>query len=106
MDRIVPADQDPSATGLGADAFLLRLLRLKPELVAVYRQGLDALDGAGFAEMSPAEQDAALERREAERDPFFALLVQQTLEGVYADPGNGGNRNGRAWEMVGFEVTA
>ena len=37
---------------------------------------------------------------------FFRLLVEQTMEGFYADPGNGGNKGGVSWEMIGYRVTA
>ena len=42
------------------------------------------------------------------QDPrvFFRLLVEQTTEGFYADPGNGGNKDEAAWKMIGYRVTA
>src|SRR5436190_1457446 len=33
---------------------------------------------------------------------FFALLLNTTMEGFFADPVYGGNRNKVAWKMVGF----
>ena len=33
---------------------------------------------------------------------FFALLLQNTLEGYFADPIYGGNRDMAAWRMIGF----
>jgi len=111
----MPADEDPSATELGADRFLLGLLKKESEFVPVYQAGLDELVRMGFGGLEPAAQDAflhGLERGEVGADwpvpgkRFFALLVQHTVEGVYSDPGNGGNRDGAAWRMVGYEVTA
>jgi hypothetical protein len=35
---------------------------------------------------------------------FFRRLVEHSMEGFYGDPGNGGNKNGAAWDMIGFRV--
>ena len=62
IDRIVPADDLPSATEFGADAFILDILegdaRAVRELI-VY--GLRDLDRRGFLNRSTAEQDAILQ---------------------------------------------
>ena len=34
--------------------------------------------------------------------PFFEALLQITMEGFFADPIYGGNRDKVAWKMVGF----
>ena len=34
--------------------------------------------------------------------PFFEALLQITMEGFFADPIYGGNRNKVSWKMVGF----
>jgi hypothetical protein len=34
---------------------------------------------------------------------FFIHLVNHAAEGYYSDPGNGGNRNARSWEMIGYQ---
>jgi gluconate 2-dehydrogenase gamma chain len=33
---------------------------------------------------------------------FFDLLLQNTMEGFFADPLYGGNRNMVGWKMIGF----
>ncbi|RVD31827.1 gluconate 2-dehydrogenase subunit 3 family protein [Mesorhizobium sp. M4B.F.Ca.ET.017.02.2.1] len=33
---------------------------------------------------------------------FFGLLLQVTIEGYFADPMYGGNKDGAAWKMIGF----
>ncbi|WP_176479085.1 gluconate 2-dehydrogenase subunit 3 family protein [Mesorhizobium sp. WSM3860] len=33
---------------------------------------------------------------------FFGLLLQLTIEGYFADPMYGGNKDGAAWKMIGF----
>ena len=119
-DRIVPADDYPGGWDLGVGDFLARLWVQEPEFLPRYRAGLDALDreaqrasGVAFAALSADAQDALLARAEAgaaspewpDAAAFFGLLVQQVLEGCYADPGSGGNRGGAAWDMIGFRVT-
>jgi hypothetical protein len=121
VDRIIPPDDFPGGWDAGVGNYLERQLRrdLAP-FDSLYRDGLDTLDaearqagGAPFAGMAPDAQDALLARVEAGRvtapwpvEParFFRALVEHAAEGFYSDPGNGGNRNGVAWEMIGFEV--
>jgi Gluconate 2-dehydrogenase subunit 3 len=123
VDRIIPADDFPSGWQAGVGDYLARQFErdLRPQLDR-YRLGLDALDaeaqaGAGlrFAELDAADQDALLRRVEAGAvavpwpiDPaaFFHAAVEHAMEGFYSDPGNGGNRNGVSWRMIGFEVRA
>jgi gluconate 2-dehydrogenase gamma chain len=80
--------------------------------------GLAAVDehaarehGAPFAGLPAAQQDrvlADLERGAVATPPgldpaqFFALLLDTCVEGVFSDPGYGGNRNGAAWAWLGF----
>ena len=115
VDRIVPADDYPSAWDAGVGEFFRRLFAREPRFLPVYQAGLDALDAAAeasadapFAALDAATQDALLRWFEAAEDTaaFFRLLVEQTLEGYYADPGSGGNLKGIGWEMIGYRVTA
>ncbi len=122
VDRIIPADDYPGGWDAGVGAFLEGLLAREPRFLPTYRHGLDDLDaearlteGGPFAALATDAQDALLARVEAGEvwahwtlDPaaFFRLLVEQTTEGFYADPGNGGNRDGVAWDMIGYRVTA
>jgi hypothetical protein len=121
IDRIIPADDFPSGWQAGVGDYLARQFErdLRPQLDG-YRAGLDALDveaqascGARFAELGAEEQDALLRRIETGAvttawpiDPaaFFQAAVEHAMEGFYADPGNGGNRDGISWRMIGFEV--
>jgi hypothetical protein len=123
IDRIIPADDFPGGWEAGVGEYLARQLArdLRPQ-VARYRAGLDALEaealtvaGASFAALGPDAQDLLLRRIEAgavstewPTDPaaFFRMAVEHASEGFYGDPGNGGNRDGVAWRMIGFEVTA
>jgi len=122
VDRIIPADDSPGGWEAGVGGYFAHLLTREPQFLFPARQGLDALDaeaqateGAPFAALAPGTQDALLARVEAgdvradwplPAGGFFRRLVSQVMEGFYADPGNGGNRDGVAWRMVGYRVTA
>ena len=119
MNRIIPPDEDLGAWEAGVGGYLARQFEgdLR-EYVETYRVGLESLEAeslasaqAGFADLPAAEQDALLRRIEAGNvvhpwpiDPstFFQSVVQHVVEGYYSDPGNGGNREERAWQMIGF----
>ena len=123
INAIIPPDDDPGALEGGVETYLLRQFeRDLSSFAAVYAQGLLAIDaealalvGKHFIDLAPDSQEAMLVRIEQGNvqtdwaiDPvsFFAALVEHCAEGFYSDPGNGGNRDGAAWKMIGFEVTA
>lgn len=80
----------------------------------VYRESLDALTahplGRGFHDQPPQAQDELLRQLEAGRwglgrvpsAVFFETLLANTIEGYFADPVYGGNRDMAGWRMVGF----
>jgi choline dehydrogenase-like flavoprotein len=121
VERMVPADEDPSGWQAGVGNFLERILRtdLAGSVDAVGR-GLRCVDaearhrgaGATFADLGTAEQDALLaelaagvaradwgDQRPAE---FVGLMARLCAQGFYGDPGNGGNRDAVSWRMVGY----
>jgi len=63
-----------------------------------YREGLKGLKG--FDALSPEEQDKKL--HEIENTHLFALLRQNTIEGMFSDPVHGGNVDMVGWQLVGF----
>jgi hypothetical protein len=72
-----------------------------------YRDGLAALDGKSqelfaveFAAASAEQQDEVL--TQADQD-FVSLLVEHVIEGMYAAPEYGGNRDLLGWQSIGFE---
>lgn len=83
-----------------------------------YRAGLAAFDkavndklGARFETLSPDQQDAVLTDLESgkltlagkvEASQFFALVLENTMEGFFGDPVHGGNRDMASWKMIGF----
>lgn len=90
-----------------------------PDTPAVrFRSGLKALQaavgdgsaGKKFQDLSPAGQDTflmSLENGSTKLDGangagFFALVLQMTQEGFFADPIYGGNRDMVGWKLIGF----
>ena len=83
-----------------------------------YRQGLAALEayckahfgGRGFAELSVDEQTnlmSGMEKGEVVLENFsskmlFSAIHSNTLEGFFADPIYGGNRDMAGWKLIGF----
>jgi gluconate 2-dehydrogenase gamma chain len=83
-----------------------------------YRMGLAALHAycmatygsSGFAELSADEQDkllAGMEKGEINLPNFsskmlFSAIYANTMEGYFADPIYGGNRDMAGWKLVGF----
>jgi choline dehydrogenase-like flavoprotein len=96
---VVPADQDGGAIEFGAPAYLERHFTAFPADAATIAAGLATLP-QDFAELSPVAQEELLRGHETEG--WFGLLVELIAEGVYADPGNGGNPGAASWRMVGY----
>jgi gluconate 2-dehydrogenase gamma chain len=84
-----------------------------------YRAAIKAIDqtvgregkAGSFAKLAAADQDAFLTRLEngqadlgpgVEAKAFFEMLLQNTLEGFWADPIYGGNRDMAGWKLIGF----
>ena len=83
-----------------------------------YRHGIAQLDAycvkahqAPFRTLGPKDQDAViatLETGKAEgfawprAQAFFNTLRTHTMEGMFADPVYGGNKNFAGWRLVGF----
>ncbi|MBE9604772.1 gluconate 2-dehydrogenase subunit 3 family protein [Acetobacteraceae bacterium H6797] len=91
-----------------------------------YRQGLAALaqycrdtfGGKRFEQLSAEDQDKLLQGMEKgeirlpglsapklSTTMFFNLVLQNTMEGFFADPVYGGNKDMVAWKMIGFPGT-
>ena len=84
----------------------------------VYRMGLAAFDrhtraeyGAGFADLDEDTQDEILEALSEDEidefaspagDSFFDMLQKHTMEGMFADPLYGGNKDLVGWRMLGY----
>ncbi len=120
-DQIIPPDEHPGAAWAGVVNYIDRqLCGPLRHLRDSYRQGITAVDkssrllyGANFADLAETKQVELLNLMEQGRAPreawkqnssaeFFALLVDQTMQGFYGDPRHGGNREGASWKMLGM----
>jgi len=88
------------------------------DLQDFYRRGLTALDqycrttySKPFVELSAAQQDEVITALEAGKaggftwpsaGAFFNTLRTHTIEGMFADPVYGGNKDFAGWRLVGF----
>lgn len=85
----------------------------------LYRAAIKAIDqytakqfeGRAFANLSEADRDKVLKGLESgtvelddgvDSKTFFAMLMQNTKEGYFADPIYGGNKDMGGWKMIGF----
>jgi hypothetical protein len=116
--RLIPADENgPGAKEARAAHYVDRALGGP---LASFRQtytiGLAALDtyarakkGAGFAQLSPADQDAVLTDAQtgaatgfAGSSIFFTIMRGHVIEGTFGDPYYGGNANFVGWDLIGY----
>jgi gluconate 2-dehydrogenase gamma chain len=66
--------------------------------------------GKDFDRLTPADREAALKTMDAGKaefveingKQFFEAVLQSAMEGFFADPIYGGNRNKVSWRMVGY----
>jgi gluconate 2-dehydrogenase gamma chain len=83
----------------------------------LYRLGIEATNrycqetyNQSFDQLSPEQQDKVLKGLEKDIllledipvKAFFDLLYDNTVEGFFADPAYGGNRDKIGWKLVGF----
>jgi len=101
LDRIIPQDDEPSATALNVDQYVIEQLQTDASHLAddVWA-GIDALAAMNFVALSPSGQNDYLILIERQR--WFKNLVELAAEGFYADPDNGGNKDARSWQMIGY----
>jgi gluconate 2-dehydrogenase gamma chain len=84
--------------------------RYRAGLKAVARYVKATFSGKSFRELAPQDQDKVLAGLESgsislqhtDGAQFFALLLQNTQEGFFADPVYGGNRDMAGWKLLGF----
>lgn len=119
-ERLMPgAPGKPGATDAGVLNYIdLALSGAYSDQQDFYRRGIMALDahcvaayGKPFRNLSPTQQDetiAALEHGKSTAfswptaQGFFNTVRKHTLEGMFADPVYGGNKDFAGWVLVGF----
>jgi gluconate 2-dehydrogenase gamma chain len=78
--------------------------------IAVTNAWIRKLHGKDFHRLAPKEREDALKALEAGKAElgdfngrqFFDALINLVMEGFFADPIYGGNRNKAAWRMIGY----
>jgi len=119
-ERLMPgAPRKPGARDAGVLNYIdLALSGAYAELQEFYRRGLAQLDAycrktysEPFVRLDTGKQDAvitALEQGKATgftwptAQAFFETLRTHTIEGLFADPVYGGNKDFAGWRLVGF----
>ncbi len=119
-ERLMPgAPGKPGATDANVVNYIdLALAGAYEDLQDFYRRGLAALDAhcrksynESFARLSAAQQDETITALEAGKangftfptaQAFFNTLRTHTMEGMFADPIYGGNKDFAGWKLVGF----
>ena len=104
QNQIIPEDDSPGAVQTGCLQYLDRQLgSALSRFVASYRTGLKVFQQKEpqFLEMNAAQQIEVLQK--LERDPFFEMLVDHTMQGFYGSPEHGGNLDEASWKMMGIE---
>jgi gluconate 2-dehydrogenase gamma chain len=119
-ERLMPGE--PGVPG-ARDADVLNYIDLAlagayADLQDFYRRGLAALEdhcrktfAKSFVQLTPAQQDAVITALTEGKAPsftfptaqaFFNTVRTHTMEGMFADPVYGGNKDFAGWRMVGF----
>lgn len=112
-NRLIPTDElGPGAGEAGAFIFIDRQLAGPGAAsLPLYQAGLAALNAAagatGFTAADEAAQDALLTQLEAGEiadapQGFFGLVLNQTRQGMFADPMYGGNLGFAGWDLIGY----
>jgi gluconate 2-dehydrogenase gamma chain len=116
-ERIFPRDDTPGALDLGVPQYVDGAFgaRPLPPWTEGLRAGLARLDrqatrdfAAPFYHLGARDQDALLTSWETDVDAdnasFVRNLIVATLEGAFAAPAYGGNRDAAGWSSLGFPI--
>jgi gluconate 2-dehydrogenase gamma chain len=123
VERLVPADANgPGGKEAGAARYIEQSLAGGlagglSKVAPLYTAGLPAVDayansayGAPFTALPPDKQDAVISDLQSNKATgftpdsftFFSAVHEHTLEGMFADPVYGGNKNFAGWNLVGY----
>lgn len=81
------------------DIFLHGLRAIEEESVKQFDESFINLDGEQQDEILTTFDEGQVALPGVSSETFFNLLVQMTIEGAYADPVYGGNKNMMGWKM-------
>ena len=118
VDRIFPPDElGPGGRELGAAEYIMRwAAKRRADRVPQLIEGLSELAkislqtlGSRFVDLEPRRQVRLIERvlggefeDHAPMCEFINCLITLTVQGVFGDPSHGGNRDGKAWDMMDY----
>lgn len=104
--RILPTTDLPGAREADVAAFVSR--QMADKHFRVFRDEIEAgmKRYAGFAASPATKQDERLAALQADDTHLFQLLLTLTLEGAFADPRHGGNRDRAGWKLLGVDRPA
>jgi len=110
---IIPTDETPGAHEAGVVGFIDQALATFAAAdVQLIRAGVAELDresrrrapGARvYAEAGPVIQTDILRQLDELQAPFFEVVRVATIQGMFANPKYGGNRDKVGWKLIGFE---
>jgi gluconate 2-dehydrogenase gamma chain len=119
-ERLMPgAPGKPGARDAGVLNYIdLALAGAYSDLQDFYRRGCSALEAycqqnhkKSFAQLTAGQQDEVIKAMEEGKaagftwpsaQAFFNTLRTHTIEGMFADPAYGGNKDFAGWRLVGF----
>ena len=111
VDQIIPADETPAASEMGAVHFIdVALGGFMASEAPLLNEGLEDLrrrsqsaqpPADDFSELSFQQQTQIIEN--IEETNFFVSLHFLTLCGVFSMPKYGGNRDHAGWRLLGFD---
>ena len=84
------------------EMFLLGIRRLREYAVEEHDDEFVNLEGDVQDEVLRAFEAGDVEMEGMRSQAFFSLLRSTTIEGVYADPVYGGNKNMEGWKMIQY----
>ncbi|MEK4556254.1 gluconate 2-dehydrogenase subunit 3 family protein [Jeotgalicoccus sp. FSL K6-3177] len=84
------------------EMFILGIRRLREYAVEEHDEEFVKLDGDTQDEVLKAFESGDVEIPGMRAEAFFSLLRNTTIEGVYADPVYGGNKNMEGWKMIQY----
>ncbi|MDG5787270.1 gluconate 2-dehydrogenase subunit 3 family protein [Evansella sp. AB-P1] len=98
----------PGAKQAGVGRFILQALRTaNQEDIETYEDGIEQVEklarsafGKSFLNLPQTDRTAILQKLEGTE--FFELLREHTMQGMFADPKYGGNRNMIGWNLIDY----
>ncbi|MFL6733278.1 MAG: gluconate 2-dehydrogenase subunit 3 family protein [Sphingomicrobium sp.] len=106
--------QGPWQTGTATQGYQSRFTpaQFYRHAIAAIEQAVTRMHaGKAFKDVGAPEQDMLLKQMESgtlkldgpiASKAFFAMFLQNVLEGYFSDPIYGGNKDAAAWKMIGF----